>query len=173
VFLIGLADGSTVSGVQTISANASDNVGVIGVQFKLDGNDLRLEVTRLPYSTSWNTALTPNGAHVLTAVARDAAGNLATSPAINLTVFTPIDSDSHNQQTPPVGTRLLVDSQRGMTAFFHNDVEIIDRSGMRVVAWPKDTQWDGRDNNGALCASGIYYYREKGQARWGIMTVVH
>src|SRR5204863_2248951 len=37
--------GSTVSGTITVSANASDNVGVAGVQFQLDGANLGAEDT--------------------------------------------------------------------------------------------------------------------------------
>src|SRR2546425_3634164 len=37
------ASGATVSASITVSANASDNVGVAGVQFKLDGANLGAE----------------------------------------------------------------------------------------------------------------------------------
>ena len=81
------AAGATVSGSSVIvSANASDNVGVAGVQFKLDGVNLGSEDTTAPYSISWNTTATANGSHALTVVARDAAGNQATSPSMNVTV---------------------------------------------------------------------------------------
>src|SRR2546425_1163438 len=80
------AAGSTVSGTVTISASATDNMGVVGVQFKLDGANLGAEVTAAPYSTSWNTTLAANGSHTLTAVARDAAGNTATAAAVSVTV---------------------------------------------------------------------------------------
>ena len=63
----------------TVSGNASDNVGVVGVQFKLDGVNIGHEVTTAPYSISWDTTTVSNGSHVLTAVARDAAGNIRTS----------------------------------------------------------------------------------------------
>src|SRR5437016_4934097 len=63
---------SNVSSTITIAVTASDNVGVIGVQFKLDGNNLGSEDTSAPYSVSWNTTTATNGAHSLTAVARDA-----------------------------------------------------------------------------------------------------
>src|SRR5439155_4846550 len=79
-----------VVGTVTVSASATDNVGVVGVQFKLDGANLGTEVTVAPYSVSWNTA-TAAGAHTLTAVARDAAGNATTSPAVSVT----------NDTTPP------------------------------------------------------------------------
>lgn len=72
--------------VTVISATASDNVGVTGVQFKVDSQNLGAEDTGAPYSAAWNTALAANGIHTLTAVARDAAGNIATSTAVTVTV---------------------------------------------------------------------------------------
>jgi len=39
-----------------------------------------------PYSIKWNTTTAANGVHVLTAIARDAAGNKATSAAVSVTV---------------------------------------------------------------------------------------
>jgi hypothetical protein len=78
--------GATVSGTVTVSANASDNVGVAGVQFKLNGANLGAEDTAPPYAIAWNTTTTTNGSHTLTAVARDAAGNQGTSPAVPVTV---------------------------------------------------------------------------------------
>src|SRR2546425_1622860 len=79
--------GATVSGSAVmVSASASDNVGVAGVQFKMDGVNLGAEVTLAPYSVSWNTTLATSGTHSMTAVARDAAGNTATSAAVSMTV---------------------------------------------------------------------------------------
>jgi hypothetical protein len=69
-----------------VSANAYDNVGVVGVQFKLDGSNLGSEDTAAPYSISWNTTLASLGTRALTAVARDAAGNTVTSAAVNVVV---------------------------------------------------------------------------------------
>src|SRR5207244_1284756 len=78
--------GATVSGTTTVTANASDNVGVVGVQFYVDGNALGAEDTAAPYSASWNTAQFGNGSHTLTAKARDAAGNATTSGGVTVTV---------------------------------------------------------------------------------------
>src|SRR5439155_1110035 len=80
------ASGSAVAGTVTATANASDNVGVAGVQFRLDGADLGAEVTVAPYSISWNTTTATDASHALTAVARDAAGNKATSAGVTVTV---------------------------------------------------------------------------------------
>jgi hypothetical protein len=73
------ASGATVSGAVSVAATASDNVGVVGVQFKIDGGNLGPEDTTAPYSVSWSSNNVPNGAHNVTAVARDAAGNTANS----------------------------------------------------------------------------------------------
>src|SRR5262245_46091250 len=79
--------GATVSGTTvTVRATASDNIGVTGVQFKLDGANLGSEDTSSPYSITWNTTTTSNGSHALTATARDAAGNTTTATAVNVTV---------------------------------------------------------------------------------------
>ena len=80
------APGTIVSGVVTVSATASDNVAVAGVQFLLDGAALGAEVAASPYSTSWNAGSATSGAHSLSARARDAAGNQATSAAVSVTV---------------------------------------------------------------------------------------
>ena len=80
------AANSTVSGTVTVSANASDDTGVLGVQFRLDGNVLGAEDTSAPYSVSWGTTTATNGSHTLTAVARDGSGNSTTSSPIAVTV---------------------------------------------------------------------------------------
>ncbi|HTL67265.1 MAG TPA: glycoside hydrolase family 9 protein [Lacunisphaera sp.] len=79
--------GATVSGTSVaVSATASDNVGVVGVQFQVDGTAVGNEVTSAPYGTTWNSTTATNGSHVLTAVARDAAGNRTTSANVTVTV---------------------------------------------------------------------------------------
>lgn len=80
------AAGSVVSGTVNVSANASDNMGVVGVQFQLDGVNLGAEDLAAPWSVSWNTATASAGTHVLRAVARDAAGNQTTSAAITVSI---------------------------------------------------------------------------------------
>ena len=86
VSIVGLAEGSTISGTFTLQANASDNVLVAGVTFRLDGVAIAAEDTSAPYSISWLTNNATNGAHVITAVARDAANNTTVSAAVNVTI---------------------------------------------------------------------------------------
>ena len=83
--ITGPAVGATVSASITISATASDDVGVTQVQFFVDGVLLSTDTTG-PYSASWNTTSALDGAHSLAAEASDAAGNSATSAAVNVTV---------------------------------------------------------------------------------------
>jgi uncharacterized membrane protein len=79
--------GSSLSGSSVaVSATVSDNAGVAGVQFKLDGADLGSEDTSAPYSVTWNTASASNGSHSLTAVARDTSNNTTTSAPVSVTV---------------------------------------------------------------------------------------
>src|SRR5712671_5458292 len=73
------ANGATVPATVTITASASDSVGVAGVQFQIDGANVGAEDTSAPYSVSWNTTGAANGSHTITAIARDAAGNRTTS----------------------------------------------------------------------------------------------
>jgi hypothetical protein len=86
VSLTAPAAGAEVAGTTSVTAAASDNVAVVGVQFLLDGSPLGAEDTAAPYSVTWNTSSTADGPHALTAVARDAAGNVTTSGAVNVTV---------------------------------------------------------------------------------------
>jgi phosphatidylserine/phosphatidylglycerophosphate/cardiolipin synthase-like enzyme len=93
------ANGATVSGTTSVSASSSDDVRVVGVQLKVDNVNVGAEDTSAPYTFTWNTTTTSNGAHVLTAVARDEAGNNQTSAAVNVTVS--------NSSTPPPATIVL------------------------------------------------------------------
>ena len=96
------ANNATVAGAAVaVTANATDNVGVAGVQFRLNGTNLAAEDTTAPYSVAWNTTLVSNGSYVLTAVARDAAGNSRTSSAITVTVNNPPANRAPTLVQPP------------------------------------------------------------------------
>jgi len=99
VSMISPAPGSTVSGTISVSACAADNVRVTGVQFKVDGANLASEDLSGPYAIAWDTTTAASGSHTLTAVARDAAGNAATSTGVSVTVS--------NVTGPPAGTLLF------------------------------------------------------------------
>lgn len=102
--------GVTVAGTVTLTASASDNVGVVGVQFGLDSANFSAEITAPPYTTIWNTTTVADGSHTLNAVARDAAGNRASS---SLVVVQVSNAPPPPPSTGPVFTRLASDSFAG------------------------------------------------------------
>jgi subtilisin family serine protease len=89
------AAGATVSGATTVSAAATDNVGVTKVEFYVDGV-LYVTDTTAPYSFAWNTTTLPNGSHTLFAIASDAANNSASTAPMAVTV-----SNTPPDTTPP------------------------------------------------------------------------
>lgn len=79
--------GATVSGPSvTISADASDNIGIVGVQFQIDNGNVGVEDITSPYSVTWNSTTVMNTSHNITAIARDAAGNNTISAVVMVTV---------------------------------------------------------------------------------------
>jgi len=73
------ANGSTVSGTVSISANASDDKGISKVDFYIDGTNIASDTTA-PYSTSWNTTTRfANGSHTVMARAYDTINQYADS----------------------------------------------------------------------------------------------
>ena len=95
------AAGATLIGTVTVRAGASDNVGVAGVQFLIDGVALGNEDVTPPYEISWDTHTTINGAHAVTARARDAAGNAAVSAAVDVTIANVAGPSQSGQWSAP------------------------------------------------------------------------
>lgn len=98
------ANGATVSGTTTVTASASDNVGVTKVEFYLDNVPQATDTTS-PYSWSWNTTTSTNGSHALNSKAYDAAANVGTSATVTVTVSNVADT------TPPTAPTNLVAAQ--------------------------------------------------------------
>ncbi|ADO70681.1 S8 family serine peptidase [Stigmatella aurantiaca] len=82
------SNNASLLGTVTLSANASDNIGVTRVEFVVDGISVGSDATA-PYAVSWNTTTASNGSHVLVARAFDAAGNVGTSAPVNFTLNNP------------------------------------------------------------------------------------
>ena len=68
-----------------IAASASDDQGVLGVDFVVD-DALASTDTTAPYLYSWDTGNLSNGSHRLSARAYDAAGNVEVSQTVTVTV---------------------------------------------------------------------------------------
>lgn len=80
------ANGGVVSGTVSVSVNASDNISVTQVTIYVDGI-ASYTGTAAPYTYNWNTKKASLGAHTITAKAWDAAGNMAVSPGVTVTVI--------------------------------------------------------------------------------------
>jgi hypothetical protein len=76
----------TVSGTVLIVAEATDNGGIAGVTFEVDGRVIGAEAVAAPWSIAWNASASGNGSHILTAVARDVAGNAMRSAVVPVVV---------------------------------------------------------------------------------------
>ena len=80
------ASNAQVSDIVNVTADASDNIGVAAVQFLVDGVNAGVEDAAPPYALAWDTRAVSNGAHTLTARARDAAGNSTLSAPVPVNV---------------------------------------------------------------------------------------
>src|SRR5439155_18799928 len=89
------------------------------------------EDTTNTYSLSWDTTAVSNGSHSLTAVARDAAGNITTSATVTVTV--------NNDLTRPVLSAVTVSSIGPDTA---------------TIAWTTDEPADSQVEYGLTTAYG-------------------
>jgi hypothetical protein len=122
--------GGTVSGTIAITADSSDPApgsGVDSVQFLIDGNVVTND-TSAPYSTSWNTATATNGPHAIAVRATDRAGNVATSPSVQVIV---------NNVAPVVVMSVTHLTGSGQVGFFSwtswVDVSVADQNGQPVA----------------------------------------
>ena len=64
-------------GTIAVTATASDDVAVTGVEFQIDGVTLGAVDTAAPYAATLDTSLYTSGQHVLRARASDASGNVS------------------------------------------------------------------------------------------------
>ena len=67
----------SLTGTISITANASDNVGVQSVEFQVDGVAVGSPDTTSPYGVTFDTNTLASGQHAIRARARDTAGNLS------------------------------------------------------------------------------------------------
>src|SRR5438552_1500221 len=96
------AVGATVVGTVNVTADASDDVSVAGVQFLLDGVALGAEQTSGPFSLAWTSGSAADGAHTLSARARDAVGNTMVAANVAVTV-----SNAPSSPPPPSPSGLV------------------------------------------------------------------
>lgn len=79
------ASESGTSGIILLSADATDNVGIARVEFRVDGGAVG-STTVSPYRLNLDSRSLADGSHVLTATAYDPSGNAGTSPGVAFTL---------------------------------------------------------------------------------------
>lgn len=109
VSLTSLESGAVVGGSILLEASADDNLAVASVQFYVNGEPFGGEITAPPYIRSWNTFSVENGPFDLGALAKDAAGNSAFAPEIQVTV-------DNGVRTPPVAAFAFEEAGGGFIA---------------------------------------------------------
>ena len=97
------AANATISATVTFAANATDNVAVASVQFKVDNANTGTAITATPYSYALNTTTLSDGNHILTAVATDTSGNTATSVGVAVKVNNAVPAPSITSLSPTSG----------------------------------------------------------------------
>jgi hypothetical protein len=83
------AAGSSVTGTVQIAATASDDLGVVRVEFYLDGTTRIATAQTAPFTAAWNTAQVALGPHLLSSKAYDAVGHSTISDPVTVTVVNP------------------------------------------------------------------------------------
>jgi hypothetical protein len=111
------ANGATLSGSVTVGVNASDNTAVTRVDSYWDSTNLIRSATSqngYGWGAPWDTSAVGNGAHTLTVIAYDAAGNSASTQiavTVQNTSTPPADDTGGSTDTPPPVT--VIDSTTG------------------------------------------------------------
>jgi hypothetical protein len=164
------AAGASVSSTVTVSVNATDNVGVVSVELLMDGTVLGAPATAAPYLFGWNTLLVGDGAHILGAIARDAAGNAATSPVVRVVVDNapPVISGVNAAGVTPVRADVLWRTDKpadsaaefGATPAYGNSTAV-----SATLAVGHGVSLTG------LAPGTLYHYRVKSRGASGILAV--
>ena len=133
--------GSVVSGPVTVTATGDDDQGLVGVQFRLNGQNLGTEDRTSPYSVTWDTRGEVNDTHVLSAVARDGAANSTTSALAPVTVS--------NSGVSTTGLQLAYGFDEGIGAL------LADSSGNNKTGTITGGTWTSGRYGGAVSLDGL------------------
>jgi hypothetical protein len=97
---------SGASGTITFNAIASDNIGVIKVEFYVD-NILKGTDTAAPFSMNLDSQTLAEGSHTLVGKAYDAAGNIGISPSVPFIIsIAPAPATTYNEVESNGSTRI-------------------------------------------------------------------
>ncbi|MDP1826779.1 MAG: Ig-like domain-containing protein [Archangium sp.] len=120
--------GARLIGPSALAATATDDVGVVLVEFFADGTVALGQAASSPWDASFDASTLADGAHVLTARAIDAAGNATTSDGVSIVVGAlPADT------TPPMVQVLTPAADATTTLGVAVEVQASDDVGVAEV----------------------------------------
>lgn len=134
------ADGAMVSGTVEVMVDASDDFGVAKVEVLVDGTSAG-EATTAPYVVAFDASTIGEGAHSISAVAYDAAGNTATDDDTSVTVVA-------GDTTPPVVSFDAPGEGDTLAGVVRVLVSASDESGIHSVLLFLDGELIGTDYRG-------------------------
>lgn len=135
------AEGTTVSGTVTVQASASDDQGVTQVAFSVDGTNIGVDANGADgWSATWSTTGIGDGAHSVTAIATDTAGQIASDS--NTVVVDNVDS-------PPAVSLVQPPSGAIVRGIVTATATATDDKGVAQVAFSAAGVSIGTDTNGA------------------------
>ena len=142
----GVAPGGRIGGTIALSADADDDVGVVSVDFAVDGRAFAT-ARQPPWSVTWSSFAADNGAHTLTAIAYDGEGNSGASAPVAITVLNAVGASvsAHTALGLPGAASSSVES---VTAYLSVKPQyVVSYDGSRRVpnwvSWELNAQWLG------------------------------
>jgi subtilisin family serine protease len=142
-----LSTSTPLSGKVTVTVNASDNVGVTRVEFLVNGSVVATD-TASPYTFSWDTTALAGTTPVISARAYDAAGNVATSTAISVSVASATTATPDT--TPPVVTITGVSDGAKVNGNVNIGVSATDNVAVSTVTLSIDGSVVASSNTGSV-----------------------
>jgi endonuclease G len=135
-----------VAGTVALTAHAEDDVGVVSVDFAVDGR-VFASARQPPWNVRWNSLSADNGAHSLSAIAWDAAGNAGTSASVPISVLNAVGGavSIHTALGLPGPASSSMES---LTAYLSVKPQyVLSYDGVRRapnwVGWELNAQWLG------------------------------
>lgn len=164
VTLTAPTNGATVSGASvSITATASDDIGVASVQFRRSGADIGSPDTSSPYAVTWDTTAIANGSYALTATACDAASNCTTSDAATVTV-----NNVGGDTTPP---SITLNAPSPGATVSGTSVSLASTQSDNVGITGVQFRVDSQDVGGSQCCTSTEYLWDSTSVADGAHTV--
>ncbi len=168
------ANGSTVSGTVSITADASDDNGISKVIFYIDGVSKSTD-TSSPYSYSWNTTAESDGSHTINVIAYDTVNQTANDQhtvTVDNIDETPTVSITNPANGSTVSGTVNVTADAGDDNGISKVIFYIDEvSKSTVTSSPYSYSWDTTAESNSSHAVKVIAYDNIGQTATDQHTV--